>query len=199
MTMQTEIICSVCGGDSLERNKNDMLTCLGCQSEFKPYARPGSGKMIEIGIDPGASGGIAVRDEKGAVTAFPMPRTEGDICSNLWTIRQVANVAEVPAVAYVEDLPYFTGKNLPGSSIGKMFRNFGFILGCLQSLSFEVVMIKPQRWQKLLALGTKGSSTTTEWKNKLKADAQRRFPQLGAGVTLKTADALLILEAGDRV
>lgn len=65
MTMQTEIICSVCGGDSLERNKNDMLTCLGCQSEFKPYARPGSGKMIEIGIDPGASGDCCKGRERG--------------------------------------------------------------------------------------------------------------------------------------
>ena len=35
--------------------------------------------------------------------------------------------------------------------------------------------------------------TPTQWKNKLKAEAQRLFPDIR--VTLKTADALLILEA----
>ena len=42
-------------------------------------------------------------------------------------------------------------------------------------------------------LGTAAScASKSEWKNKLKAEAQRRFPQLN--VTLKTADALLIIE-----
>ena len=197
--METEMVCTVCGGDALEKGTGEMVSCMGCKAEFKPYSRAGVSNMMEVAVDPGLSGGIAVRDEKGRVTAFPMPKTEGDINENLWTIRQVAEASGVRAVAYVEDIPYFTGRNLPGSTVGKMFRNFGFVLGCLQALSFEVIMIKPQKWQKLLALGTKGTLSDKNWKNKLKGEAQRRFPQLGGGVTLKTADALLILEAGDRV
>ena len=37
----------------------------------------------------------------------------------------------------------------------------------------------------------------TAWKNKLKAEAQRRFPDLR--VTLKTCDALLILEVARKL
>jgi hypothetical protein len=45
---------------------------------------------------------------------------------------------------------------------------------------------------KGMGLGTKGKSSKTEWKNKLKGEAQRLFPS--EDVTLDTADALLILE-----
>jgi hypothetical protein len=45
----------------------------------------------------------------------------------------------------------------------------------------------------VFGLGTASRcASKSEWKNKLKAEAQRRFPDLK--VTLKTADALLILE-----
>jgi hypothetical protein len=57
----------------------------------------------------------------------------------------------------------------------------------------KVEMVRPQKWQKWLGLGrASGCGSPREWKNKLKAEAQRRFPYLN--VTLKTADALLILE-----
>jgi hypothetical protein len=42
-----------------------------------------------------------------------------------------------------------------------------------------------------MGVGTKGTSTTSEWKNKLKAEAQRRFPL--NTITLKTADAFCLL------
>ena len=55
------------------------------------------------------------------------------------------------------------------------------------------VLVRPQTWQKDFGLGTASRcASKSEWKNKLKAEAQRRFPHLG--VTLQTADALLILE-----
>ena len=53
--------------------------------------------------------------------------------------------------------------------------------------------MRPQDWQKGFGLGTASACASKRiWKNKLKAEAQRRFPHLN--VTLKTADALLILE-----
>lgn len=55
------------------------------------------------------------------------------------------------------------------------------------------MLVRPQVWQKVFNLGTAAScASKSEWKNKLKAEAQRRFPHLP--VTLATADALLILE-----
>jgi hypothetical protein len=53
------------------------------------------------------------------------------------------------------------------------------------------VLVRPQEWQKTNAVGTKGKQTTTEWKNKLKSEAQRRFPL--NTITLKTADAFCLL------
>jgi hypothetical protein len=40
-------------------------------------------------------------------------------------------------------------------------------------------------------VGTKNGDTTTVWKNKLKAEAQRRWPD--QKITLKTADAFCLL------
>jgi hypothetical protein len=63
----------------------------------------------------------------------------------------------------------------------------------LSGLYIRTELITPQKWQKKLGLGTSKGLTPTQWKNKLKAEAQRLFPDIR--VTLKTADALLILEA----
>lgn len=87
----------------------------------------------------------------------------------------------------------YIGKRQPGSAMFKFGRNFGFLLGALQALRVRVELIRPQRWQKGLALGTASACRSpTVWKNKLKAHAQRLYPHLK--VTLKTADALLLLD-----
>ena len=60
-------------------------------------------------------------------------------------------------------------------------------------MGVRIVRVRPHDWQKHLRLGTKKDcSGTTEWKNKLKSEAIRRFPT--QKVTLATADALLILD-----
>jgi len=72
-------------------------------------------------------------------------------------------------------------------------RNHGFTLGLLSALYIRTELITPQQWQKRLFLGTSKGMSPVQWKNKLKAEAQRLYPDIK--VTLKTADALLILEA----
>ena len=59
-------------------------------------------------------------------------------------------------------------------------------------MGIKLHSVRPQVWMKSLGLGTKGNMSNTEWKNKLKAAAQRLYP--AEDVTLGTADALLILE-----
>jgi hypothetical protein len=120
-----------------------------------------------------------------------MPETDGDLLSLLGVLRGQA----VETTCFVEDIPKFTGAKLPGSSVAVMFRNFGFICGALAALRIRTILVRPQEWQKGYSLGTARScESKTEWKNKLKGEAQRRYPW--ADVTLKTADALLILEHG---
>lgn len=147
-----------------------------------------------IAIDPGLSGGVAVHHD-GDTHVFPMPETEGDIVSLLVVPSRLAVGAGHERIAYVEEVGGFCGVGQPGSAMFKFGRNFGFILGVLQATGWRVELVKPQKWQKFFGLGTKaGAGGKTAWKNKLKAHAQRLFPQ--QKINLKTADALLLLEYG---
>src|SRR6185369_8839207 len=149
--------------------------------------------MLTVAIDPGLSGGIAYQLHGQPAQAVPMPATEGDFVDLLRTIIVDAKAA----VAFVEEVGGYVGKAQPASSAFKFGRNFGFILGVFQSLGVRVELVRPQRWQKSLGLGSaSGCASKTEWKNKLKATAQRLYPNLKP--TLNTADALLILDYARR-
>jgi hypothetical protein len=63
----------------------------------------------------------------------------------------------------------------------------GVLIGALMARCVRIIEPTPQQWQKWLQVGTIGGD-----KNKLKAEAQRRYP--AQKITLKTADALLILD-----
>jgi hypothetical protein len=142
-----------------------------------------------ISIDPGASGGIAYMNEEGIVTAFPMPQTEGDVVDHL----RMLIASGRGAVAVIEQVGgYVGGAGNTGSTMFTFGRGVGFIMGCLMMANIPITdHPTPPVWQKHFGLGRKGELEKKEWKNKLKAEAQRRFPHLK--VTLKTADALLIL------
>ena len=149
--------------------------------------------MTTIAIDPGAAGGIAVQRDNQPVSATPMPATEGDIVDFLRAIAAEADAV----VAIVEEVGGYIGKAQPGSRAFTFGRHFGFILGVLQTLGVRVELVRPQKWQKALSLGSaSGCASKTEWKNKLKASAQRLYPRLKP--TLATADALLILDYARR-
>ena len=84
-------------------------------------------------------------------------------------------------------------KALLGKAPYRFGENAGVLKGTIQTMGMRLELVRPQVWQKAFSLGTASAcASKTIWKNKLKAEAQRRFPHLE--VTLKTADALLILE-----
>lgn len=119
-----------------------------------------------------------------------MPATEGD---QIQLIREL--IVPGNAVVFMEQVGGFTGKGQPGSAMFSFGRNFGFILGVFQALGVRVELVRPQKWQKPLSLGTaSGCTSRSEWKNKLKSCAQRLYPALKP--TLSTADAILILDFG---
>ena len=139
-----------------------------------------------LAIDPGKGGGIAYEDTDGSVHALPMPDTVADMELLLRTL--VCS----ETVCFIEDLPMYRGKmNLRSTAV--LFRNFGRLEGVLASLKCRVEYLKPDWWQKQLRLG-KSADHGDRWKAHLKEHAQALFPKVD--VTLKTADALLILEAG---
>lgn len=153
--------------------------------------------MTTIAIDVGASGGIAVRtgDE---IAAFAMPPTQGDVLELLAGIITTARSCGGEVRAAVEKVGgYIGGRGGTGSAMFNFGQGYGFILGVLASHRVRVELVTPQKWQKELSLGnSKSHASKTAWKNHLKAKAQQLFPS--QKVTLKTADALLILEYANR-
>jgi hypothetical protein len=145
-----------------------------------------------IAIDPGVGGGIAYIDTDGSVHALPMPETLHDIQSEL---RLLSRDTFGPLTVFLEELPKFTGK-MSGSSMATMFRNYGRIEGLLAAYGARIEYLPPRKWQQALGLGDK-KTHGPRWKAHLKGRAQALFPKLS--VTLKTADALLILEAGRKL
>ena len=146
-----------------------------------------------LAIDPGVSGGIAIWRESQPVNTAPMPPTEGDVLNLL---RELV-VDPANTVAVVEQVGGYVGKAQPASTAFTFGRGYGFTLGCLQTLGVRVELVRPQKWQKALGLGSaSGCASKSEWKNKLKALAQRLYPNLKP--TLATADALLILDFAHR-
>ncbi|CAB4134561.1 hypothetical protein UFOVP781_29 [uncultured Caudovirales phage] len=146
-----------------------------------------------IAIDPGVGGGIAYIDTDGSTHALPMPGTLHDMDTQMMILCTQHNTfsADTPTV-FLEELPKFAGK-MSGSSMATMFRNYGRIEGLLAAYGARIEYLPPKKWQQALGLGEK-KTHGNRWKAHLKGRAQALYPKLS--VTLKTADALLILEAG---
>lgn len=144
-------------------------------------------KLTLITVDPGLSGGIAWQvPDNGIPVVVKMPATESDICDLLQNV-----IRGEDAVAYIEDVPI--GMPGKGAASSKLNANAGFLRGVLTALKVRIIKVRPAKWQQYFSLGKRsGCASDTEWKNRLKGEAQRRFP--GLKVTLDTADALLLLD-----
>lgn len=147
--------------------------------------------MRWIGIDPGASGGIAWVDGYGRWEARPMPKTERDI----WLLVFGLGMEE-EKFALIEKVGAF-----PGQGVVSSFNFGGSYFGLRMALTAADIpweLVTPQRWQKEFSLifpKSKGLSLTQK-KNLHKAKAQQLFP--GGQITHATADALLIAEYARR-
>lgn len=143
--------------------------------------------MNLLAIDPGASGGIAFGDTASAKdpALHAMPETVHDLA-------ELIRDSKVEH-AFVELVGGYIGKAQPASSAFVFGENYGKIQGILASLGIPFTLVRPQKWQLALSLGNSKGMKKHEWKAKLKAKAQRLYPQ--SKVTLQTADALLIWHA----
>ena len=148
-------------------------------------------EIIYIGIDPGLSGGIAIRNQDGSVKeVVAMPDTPRDIYEFLFSYKEDSRCV-------LEDV----GHGMPGQSskaTATFARHNGHLEMALLALGIPTEKVTPQKWIKVYQLKKKKEQDKNEWKNVLKAKAQSLFPQLGKKVTLKTCDALLIAEYARR-
>lgn len=143
-----------------------------------------------IGIDPGASGGIAWTHEDG-MRVEKMP----DTIQGVWDLIEhiVNDVAmiyrHVEVKAYLEQV-----HSMPGQGVSSSFKfgnGFGHLEMAITAANIPFERVTPQKWQKALGCLTKGD------KNVSKRRAQELFPNLK--ITHAKADAVLIAEYGRRM
>lgn len=150
--------------------------------------------MTVIGIDPGASGGLAALSPVHRPRLFTMPRDVGKLTE------LIRSLIRDETYVFIEQVPKFTGfqstgaKNIPGSAIAVMYGNFQLVVGICYGLGNPPVLLPPLKWQNLVECRNRDHLEKGAWKNKLKFHAKGMFP--GTDVTLATADALLIAKAG---
>ena len=143
---------------------------------------------LTIGIDPGKSGGYAIAwGGKHSINLHSLGE-DFEFVEHMQDLKDHPDVTSIEAV--VELVPPFVGKKIPSSSSFKLGENYGFLKGVLRSLEIPFTLVRPQEWQK----GLSGLSGLTSNKRKkvLMNHAKQFFPTT-KGLTLKTADAILIL------
>ena len=136
-----------------------------------------------LAIDPGMQGGFAYCCGDEAVGLRPFT-TEGEFLDLLESI-------PIDSEAIVEEVPPYVGRAIPSSAAFKLGYNYGFEVGALRAYGFRVNLVRPQIWQKGLS-GLRGLEGVAR-KRKLKDHAKRLYPRT-KGLTLKTCDALLLLD-----
>lgn len=138
-----------------------------------------------LAIDPGASGGIAVRSADCTITAQPMP---DGMTAQIDALRET--VAQHPGItAIVERVGYWMPGDHPNSAC-KFARHCGQLEAALYTLGIPIRQVLPRKWMETVC-GTLPKDKTQR-KRAIKEEMQRRHPHLT--VTLATADAIGLLE-----
>ncbi len=136
-----------------------------------------------IGIDPGASGGLAVIGKEGVITTYKFKdQTHADISDMFEFVSEL----EGEKFAYLEKVHAMPKQGV--SSTFKFGQSYGFLEGMLTAHKIPFDYVTPNRWQKYLGCQTKGD------KNVTKSMAQRTWPKLK--ITHAIADSLLIAYYG---
>ena len=137
-----------------------------------------------IGIDPGKGGGIAVITDK-TVELHNCPRTVRNMASIIDSC--LNDVSAYRTKVFLEKVWSFPTDGRAGSfSFGE---NYGQWQGILASNKLEPILVTPKTWQSHFEI-KKGLPKNVR-KKILKQMAIEKCPET-KGITLKTADALLI-------
>lgn len=165
----------------------------------------GTNTNIFIGIDPGSNGGVAVVREDGLV--LDLWSLKGMPPYRVWeklyedTARRNG---ERRYFAALEQLVKHTGKRGAdrGSRMAVYARSYGMLWmaleACRQLTGLTYVPdLSPRKWQGVFGLRKGRTESNSKWKGRIRAKARSLFPGV-KGITLSTADALLIAEYSRR-
>jgi len=142
--------------------------------------------MIIIGIDPGASGGVAVYDEdEHALYTHKCPDNTKAMTAIINSAKARSWIDDQQLMCAIEKVHAFPTD--ARSSSFKFGVNFGKWLGILGSLNVSTIEVTPQTWMKDFQPLPK---IKKDRKNELKRIASEMFPE--NKITLSTSDAALI-------
>ncbi len=172
-------------------------------SKPKPQATDGK---VYVGIDPGKEGGLVAILPTGEVIGTPMPETELDtwnwlLLTNTSLLNRVEGLQIGPqVVAAIEKVGGFIqGNPAPGSAMFNFGKSAGTLRMGLTALRAKWEEVTPQAWQKAMGFPVKKGEKPAARKERLRAFAQRLFPELAIWTTPKTVgkqraicDALII-------
>lgn len=139
-----------------------------------------------VGVDPGASGGIAVVSKDG-VKAIKMPSTDTDILKAMQSI-----AADYDCVAFLEEVQAMPSDGRTSAFVFGV--NYGALRMALVAAKIPHHLVRPNVWCGRMGLKRKKDESITKWKNRHKAMAQRLYPTVT--ITHAVADSLLIAEYG---
>ena len=142
--------------------------------------------MIIIGIDPGASGGVAVYDEDAHdLFTHKCPDNTKAMTAIINSAKARSWIDDQQLMCAIEKVHAFPTD--ARSSAFKFGMNFGKWLGILGSLNVPTIEVTPQSWMKDFQPLPK---VKKDRKNELKRIASEMFPE--NKITLSTSDAALI-------
>lgn len=150
-----------------------------------------SEKQAYLGVDPGASGGVALIGHSKTITK-KMPDTPKDVWDLFDSLALWAR-GNYGVFAVVEQVGgYVGGAGNTGSAMFKFGQNYGTVLTAMIGNGIQFEMATPRKWQGAFSLKKGAGEKKGPWKARLKAKAQQLFPDVD--VILQTADALLLAE-----
>lgn len=150
-----------------------------------------------VGIDPGATGGIALVTHSGILSdVVPMPSMDGEVSGSLLsqildTYREDINDRLVVVIEQVHAMP-----KQGVSSTFKFGTSFGVALGVVQAMHFSMHRVTPQQWKKTFTLIGKDKDAS-------RSQATELWPSMKIHWKYKNknglSDAALIAEHGRRL
>ena len=148
--------------------------------------------ILNMAIDPGASGGVAWRESDGSIHSMPLKPLYGDVFAIMNFLEKRVNV--FTDFIFERQLGAGGEKSNPTRSF-RFGEGYGMMVGVVacNSRPSSMRFILPQRWMKATTpMKSNEFETRSLWKAHLADIARKKFPH--GKVTLATADALLLLD-----
>ena len=161
-----------------------------------------------IGVDPGASGGLAaISVADNAVAILTQPTADMEL-KDIWEWfvweSNSGSSSDWKYFAAIEKVSGYVGVNQPGSFMFNFGASFGRLQAFLVAAAIPFEEVTPQRWQKELGIPSRDKEKLSlqgihaereskqDHKAKLQRFAQNLFPR--HRITLATADAVCLAE-----